>query len=333
MGDYHEFVDFVCFIEGDPDSTMIEEEAVEEACNTAKSPTLDGKSESVYDAPTAMTLNLTDQAPKDQDVPEASSEPGTPDRKSKTTYDAELEMVMNLTDQTSNPLPPLPPSPPSSPLLPLPPLPPSPPSPSLPPLPLEPDKLDEASSELGALDGKGESATETDPKEPPECTSTPSTCSSASMGDETRRAEKARLNSLVVSFSKKAKVGLDCQILGNVGGQIPGTVFLPQYAAAKFFFNKAFTSMTAQVGGTQVTIPFVDVVDVFSRREDVPDCQLGQLLREEDHSRAVFIQHRGEAVLDSCLCLILADEELQESAATCIKILQLHHLQGQTSWM
>lgn len=161
--------------------------------------------------------------------------------------------------------------------------------------------------------------TSADSKELQECASTPSTRSSASLDEEQRRAEKARLNALVVSFSKKAIVGLNCKVLGDVGG----TTASPQYANAKFFFDKALLSMEVRVRGTQVTVPLVDVVEVFSY-EHVPDCQLGKLLREEDRSRAVFIQHRVDSAPDSWLCLIVADEELQESAATCIKILQLY---------
>lgn len=142
--------------------------------------------------------------------------------------------------------------------------------------------------------------------------------SETSMGEETRRAEKERLNSMVKIFSRQAISGLDCKMLQNSDYYL-----VHEYAACKFFLDTALSKVTLDDGTKKVVVPFLDIVEVCAYEdlmELVPDSQIAKKLREENRKKAVFVQHQAE----SWLCLVVEDEADVERFVACLKILQLY---------
>lgn len=143
------------------------------------------------------------------------------------------------------------------------------------------------------------------------------------MSEEECRAEKARLNGLVKTFLREAVVGVECKMLEN---RSEGGVASWEYIPAKLRTDQAMTKMVVQGGKKETMIKLIDVVETHAYEDlmdHLPKSQLGKNLREEDHSRAVFIQHRAPGLPESWLCLIVSDEETQERFITGIKVLRL----------
>jgi len=153
---------------------------------------------------------------------------------------------------------------------------------------------------------------------------------SSEMDEEERVAEKARLQAMVKSFSREAISGVQFRMV-----QSPeGPTAVSTYLQAKLFLDRHLATFTVEGGGKQLMIPLVDVMEAYSYddlRTDHPESQIGKDLQKEDHSSAVFIQHKAPGMPVQWLCLIAADEEAQERFVTCIKILQLYSVKAQAA--
>jgi hypothetical protein len=169
----------------------------------------------------------------------------------------------------------------------------------------------------------------------PKCPSTPSTRSpsgnqstrsEASMTEEERVAEKARLQALVTSFSREAILGMNCKMLQK-SERTTASHDCHHYVTAKFFLEKALKGMIIHAGGNDMLIPLVDVLEICTYedlKEQVPDSQLGKDLKEEDRNSAIFIEHQAPGSSKSWLCVVVSDEASQERFVDCMKILQLY---------
>jgi hypothetical protein len=151
-------------------------------------------------------------------------------------------------------------------------------------------------------------------------------CSNSSgsprMDDEESLAQKARLNALVKAFTRESLLGVDCKIFRKSSSSASY-----ENIPAKFFLDKAMTKMVVHGCGKKMSIPLINVVEAYLHEdltEHFPDSQLGKNLREEDRSRAVFIQHQASGSSESWLCLVVADETTQERFVTGLNILRLY---------
>jgi len=151
-------------------------------------------------------------------------------------------------------------------------------------------------------------------------------CSNSSgsprMDDEESLAQKARLNALVKAFTRESLSGVDCKIFRKSSSSASY-----ENIPAKFFLDKAMTKMVVHGCGKKMSIPLINVVEAYLHEdltEHFPDSQLGKNLREEDRSRAVFIQHQASGSSESWLCLVVADETTQERFVTGLNILRLY---------
>jgi len=148
-----------------------------------------------------------------------------------------------------------------------------------------------------------------------------------SMKEEDRLAEKAELQAMVKSFTKASTTqGLSCKLSENQGG----TAGTHQHTHAMFFLDKALTKMVFKQHGRRMEIPLLDVVEAFSYEElmkIMPDTRLGNSLKIEERSSAIFIQYQNSG--DGCeetnwLTLLVSDGEWQERFTDCINIFRFY---------
>jgi hypothetical protein len=151
-----------------------------------------------------------------------------------------------------------------------------------------------------------------------------------SMTEEQRVAEKARLQTMLKSFTRDSLLGLSCKIFDTQ----QRVTDLQELTPAIFFLDRTLTKLVVKRDRkTEVVVFLVDVVDLhsFDDLQDIspiPQIPLvedaSSHLRQEDRKNAVFIQHQPPGEPEGWWCLVVVDAEEQERFMACIKILSLY---------
>lgn len=159
-----------------------------------------------------------------------------------------------------------------------------------------------------------------------ECDQSERTNSSANEAESPdTKAEKARLQAMVKSFSREARLGLECKMfLGSVGGNLLPRISSQTHAPVRLFLDIALTKMMVRGGGTEIVIPFTDIKEIYSYddlMEHDRNCQICKVVRPEDRSGAIIIHHQPSGCPEAWSCLVVADGASQEQIVNGAKIL------------
>jgi len=144
-----------------------------------------------------------------------------------------------------------------------------------------------------------------------------------SMDEETWKAEKNRLHSMVRSFSQEAVVGLSCKVLEKVDG----TEDWREQWRAKFSLDRALTTATIDYSGRKLIFSLSDVEDVYAYEDlmdELPDPKNDQWVTKEDRHKTVFVRHRVQSLPEPWICLLLNDEADADRFASSLKILKMY---------